>query len=106
MQTAQPSRTTAWQSDAPKALLVGASRGLGLGLATLFAARGWDLVATERGASAGLEAAANAAAQRFRVERLDITNHDEIEGPVRDVVRNGAHPHVHVLEPALLAPPV
>ena len=57
VQTVQPSKTTAAsQSDAPRALLIGASRGLGLGLAKLFAARGWDLVATERGASAGLEA--------------------------------------------------
>jgi NAD(P)-dependent dehydrogenase (short-subunit alcohol dehydrogenase family) len=78
VQTAQPSKTTASQSDAPKALLIGASRGLGLGLAKLFAVRGWDLVATERGASAGLEAAAGAAARRFRIEHLDITNHDEI----------------------------
>jgi NAD(P)-dependent dehydrogenase (short-subunit alcohol dehydrogenase family) len=79
VQTVQPSKTTAAsQSDAPRALLIGASRGLGLGLAKLFAARGWDLVATERGASAGLEAAAGVAARRFRIEHLDITNHDEI----------------------------
>jgi NAD(P)-dependent dehydrogenase (short-subunit alcohol dehydrogenase family) len=78
VQAAHPTRTRASQSDARKALLIGASRGLGLGLAKLFAARGWDLVATERGASAGLEAAAGAAARRFRIEQLDITNHDEV----------------------------
>ena len=66
------------QSVAQKILLVGASRGLGLGLAKLFAARGWNVVATERGNSAGLNAVA-AADERFRIERLDITNHEEIK---------------------------
>src|SRR6185503_808939 len=32
----------------PKILIVGASRGLGLGLAQEFAGRGWDVIATAR----------------------------------------------------------
>jgi hypothetical protein len=81
------------QSAARKILLIGASRGLGLGLAKLFAARGWNLVATERAISAGLKAAADAVDRRFRIEHVDITNHDQIEklrrslsGEVFDVI--------------------
>jgi NAD(P)-dependent dehydrogenase (short-subunit alcohol dehydrogenase family) len=66
------------QSGVRKILLIGASRGLGLGLAKLFAARGWNVVATERGSSAGLKAAAAEVNGRVRIERVDITNHDEL----------------------------
>lgn len=59
-------------------LLIGASRGLGLGLTKLFAIRGWNVVATERSNSAGLKSAAANAAGRIRIERLDINNHDEV----------------------------
>ncbi|MGB7098780.1 MAG: SDR family NAD(P)-dependent oxidoreductase, partial [Xanthobacteraceae bacterium] len=59
-------------------LLIGASRGLGLGLTKLFAARGWNVVATERSDSAGLKSAAANAAGRIRIERLDINDHDEV----------------------------
>jgi NAD(P)-dependent dehydrogenase (short-subunit alcohol dehydrogenase family) len=67
------------KSVAQKILLIGASRGLGLGLAKLFVARGWNVVATERGYSADLNAVAAAAGDRFRIERLDIINHEEIK---------------------------
>jgi NAD(P)-dependent dehydrogenase (short-subunit alcohol dehydrogenase family) len=66
-------------SGRQKVLLIGASRGLGLGLAKLFAARGWNVVATERGGSSGLKGVAATADERFRIEHLDITNHDEIK---------------------------
>ena len=68
------------QSAEQKILLIGASRGLGLGLAQLFVAQGWNVVATERGRSAGLKAAAARADGRLRIEHVDITNHDEIKG--------------------------
>ncbi|GJD52587.1 hypothetical protein OPKNFCMD_5353 [Methylobacterium crusticola] len=50
------------------ALLVGASRGLGLGLARVFLARGWDVLATARGPAPALEALDPAP----RVMRVDI----------------------------------
>jgi NAD(P)-dependent dehydrogenase (short-subunit alcohol dehydrogenase family) len=79
VQTTQPGGAADAPSTTRKILLIGASRGLGLGLATLFAARGWNLVATERGVSAGLRAAADAADGRLRIARVDITDHDQID---------------------------
>jgi NAD(P)-dependent dehydrogenase (short-subunit alcohol dehydrogenase family) len=78
-QTTEAGGAVGSQSDARKILLIGASRGLGLGLAKLFAARGWNVVATERNSSAGLKAAAASAAGRIRIERADITDHDEVK---------------------------
>jgi NAD(P)-dependent dehydrogenase (short-subunit alcohol dehydrogenase family) len=40
----------------PAALIIGASRGLGLGMAREWRGRGWDVVATRRGPAAELEA--------------------------------------------------
>lgn len=60
-------------------LLVGASRGLGLGLAKSFAAHGWEVVATERSASPALNAAAAAADGRIRIERVDINNAEAVQ---------------------------
>jgi NAD(P)-dependent dehydrogenase (short-subunit alcohol dehydrogenase family) len=60
-----------------KILLVGASRGLGLGLAKSFAAHGWTVVATERRASGGgggLAAAVAAASGHIRAELVDIND--------------------------------
>jgi NAD(P)-dependent dehydrogenase (short-subunit alcohol dehydrogenase family) len=79
VQTAQPDGLAGARSNERKVLLIGASRGLGLGLAKLFAARGWNLVATERGVSAGLRAVADAATRRFRIEHVDITDQDQIK---------------------------
>jgi NAD(P)-dependent dehydrogenase (short-subunit alcohol dehydrogenase family) len=57
------------------ALIVGASRGLGLGLVTEYVARGWRVVATARSkASAKALAEARAASEdRLRIEYCDIT---------------------------------
>ena len=66
-------------AGARKVLLIGASRGLGLGLAKLFAAHDWNVVATERSSSAGLTAVAASATGRMRIEHVDITNHDEVK---------------------------
>ena len=58
-------------------LLIGASRGLGLGLARSFAAHEWSVVATERrpsGHGDGLAAAAAAASGHIRTEFVDIND--------------------------------
>ena len=79
----------------PKILLVGASRGLGLGLAKSFAAHGWTVVATERSASGGegLAAAAAAANGHIRTELVDINDpqavqrlHAQLNGELFDAI--------------------
>jgi NAD(P)-dependent dehydrogenase (short-subunit alcohol dehydrogenase family) len=58
-------------------LLIGASRGLGLGLARSFAAHEWTVVATERrpsGGGEGLAAAVAAANGHIRAELCDIND--------------------------------
>ena len=50
-------------------LIVGASRGIGLGLAKEFKARGWDVIATERSRSEDLHAV-----DGVRVETMDVTD--------------------------------
>jgi NAD(P)-dependent dehydrogenase (short-subunit alcohol dehydrogenase family) len=78
-----------------KILLVGASRGLGLGLAKSFAAHGWTVVATERKApGAGeLVAAMTAAKGRIRTEFVDINDpqavqrlHAQLTGELFDAI--------------------
>ncbi len=55
------------------ALIIGASRGLGLGLVREYLARGWHVIATERTAgSAGLSDAQKGASGRLTIEQLDI----------------------------------
>lgn len=51
------------------ALIVGASRGLGLGLAEAFLDRGWRVTGTRRGTAPGLDALAE---RGLRVETVDI----------------------------------
>jgi NAD(P)-dependent dehydrogenase (short-subunit alcohol dehydrogenase family) len=63
-------------AEAENALVVGASRGLGLGLATELKTRGWDVVATAREA-AGLRRLESLAARpggAVRIERVDIND--------------------------------
>ena len=67
------------------ALLIGASRGLGLGLAQVFASRGWSVTATARDPA---RAPALAAVPGVRVEHADITDlagmaelHERAAGP-------------------------
>jgi NAD(P)-dependent dehydrogenase (short-subunit alcohol dehydrogenase family) len=60
-------------SAAKSAIIIGASRGLGLGLATELAARGWQVTATERTASAALAAVAG-----VTVETVDIDDMDAV----------------------------
>src|SRR5882757_5895756 len=56
------------------ALLLGASRGLGLGLAREYLARGWRVIATARDDSSKLGALAKGADGRLRVEQVDIAD--------------------------------
>src|SRR5580704_3347958 len=62
------------------ALIVGASRGLGLGLAREYAKRGWRVIGTVRSASppTGLHALASETNSQVRVEMLDINLPDQI----------------------------
>ncbi|MFK0194081.1 SDR family NAD(P)-dependent oxidoreductase [Kitasatospora sp. NPDC090308] len=57
-----------------RALVVGASRGLGLVLAEELARRGWQVVATARADRGGLPAAVRAAGGRLAVETLEVTD--------------------------------
>jgi NAD(P)-dependent dehydrogenase (short-subunit alcohol dehydrogenase family) len=63
----------------PRAIIIGASRGLGLGLAEEFAQRGWDVVATRRGHSAALDKAAAASGGRIALETVDIDDPVAVE---------------------------
>jgi NAD(P)-dependent dehydrogenase (short-subunit alcohol dehydrogenase family) len=56
------------------AFLFGASRGLGLGLAREYLSRGWRVIATARDNAAQLEALAQGAPNRLRIERIDIAD--------------------------------
>ena len=57
-----------------RALIIGGSRGLGLGLVREHMARGWHVTATRRGASAELEVLAREFDGRLALETLDITS--------------------------------
>ncbi|MBX9933867.1 MAG: SDR family oxidoreductase [Methylobacterium sp.] len=78
-------------ANAPKsALIVGASRGLGLGLVETFLQRGWSVTATQRSPSKGLSAIASDA---LDVETADIDDdasvaalHDRLSGRHFDLV--------------------
>ena len=58
------------------ALIVGASRGLGLGLVQALMARGWDVTATARGPAPGLDGLEPAP----RIERVDIDDDAAVAG--------------------------
>lgn len=60
------------------ALLLGASRGLGLGLAREYLSRGWRVIATARSNAAKLEALAMTAEDNLRIERVDIADADGV----------------------------
>jgi NAD(P)-dependent dehydrogenase (short-subunit alcohol dehydrogenase family) len=69
----------------PTALIVGASRGLGLGLAQSYLARGWRVIATVRdpAAPAGLDALHRAHGTRLVIEDVDVV-HEERIAALRD----------------------
>jgi NAD(P)-dependent dehydrogenase (short-subunit alcohol dehydrogenase family) len=63
----------------PNALVIGASRGLGLALAEEYRKRGWSVVATVRGtARTGLHDLAARSEGRLEIETVDITEPDQI----------------------------
>ncbi|MFI6169875.1 SDR family NAD(P)-dependent oxidoreductase [Nocardia sp. NPDC051052] len=61
-----------------RALVIGASRGLGLVLANELAGRGWHVVATARQGGGELHADADASNGRLRVESLEMTSVEEV----------------------------
>lgn len=61
-----------------QALVIGASRGLGLVLANELAGRGWHVIATTRQGGGELQANAEASNGRLRVESLEMTSADEL----------------------------
>jgi NAD(P)-dependent dehydrogenase (short-subunit alcohol dehydrogenase family) len=63
----------------PKALIVGASRGLGLGLVEAFAGRGWEVLATVRDQAGASELNQLALGGKARIEQLDITDRASAE---------------------------
>ena len=73
--------TTAPNRERRTAIIIGASRGLGLGLAREFARRGWQVTATARNASSAQELAAIFAAsgEKIAVGQVDIDLPDSVE---------------------------
>lgn len=66
-------------TDSQTAMIIGASRTIGLQLATEFLERGWNVVATVRsGMSDGLRALAEQHPTTLRIEQLDITDRERI----------------------------
>jgi NAD(P)-dependent dehydrogenase (short-subunit alcohol dehydrogenase family) len=68
------------QTGERTALVVGASRGLGLGLAAELKSRGWNVVATARDAAGDkrLRDLATTPGGALRIERVDIADHGSI----------------------------
>src|SRR4051812_15669429 len=63
----------------PTALIIGASRGLGLGLAQEYRKRGWDVIGTVRGSGrTGLHALAESAPGHVAIEQLELTDDAQI----------------------------
>lgn len=62
----------------PTALIIGASRGIGLGLARELAARGYIVYATQRSHSEELAKAAETSGGAITVHKADVTNEAEI----------------------------
>ena len=60
------------------AIIIGASRGIGLGLAREFAGRGWQVTATARGPAPDLAAVAAASAGRITIATVDIDSPDSV----------------------------
>lgn len=66
-------------ATSPIALIIGASRGLGLALVEEYLKRGWRVVATMRGtARTGLQDLADQAGGRLEIETVDIVEPDQV----------------------------
>ncbi|APE27696.1 SDR family NAD(P)-dependent oxidoreductase [Aurantiacibacter gangjinensis] len=62
------------------AIVIGASRGIGLGLAKELAGRGYRVIATERSESEALREAAKAHEPAIEIAKCDVTDHDSVAG--------------------------
>ena len=67
-------------TQASTAVVIGASRGLGLALAAEWLDRGWRVIATARTASEGLDALAARFPDRLVIETVDIAHADSVSG--------------------------
>ena len=67
------------------ALILGASRGIGLGLTQELAARGWRVFASQRTPSAALEQAAAASGGRIEVVAADVTDGASLDALVEQI---------------------
>jgi len=65
--------------DAKSILIIGASRGIGLGLAREFGRRGWQVFASRRSSAPELEEAAAASNGQITVVTADVTDEASIE---------------------------
>jgi NAD(P)-dependent dehydrogenase (short-subunit alcohol dehydrogenase family) len=63
-----------------KALIIGGSRGLGLGLVGEHLRRGWHVTATMRGDAPELEQLRKEATERLIIERIDISRPADVDG--------------------------
>jgi NAD(P)-dependent dehydrogenase (short-subunit alcohol dehydrogenase family) len=61
------------------ALIVGASRGLGLGLAQEYLGRGWNVIATVRGTSGTALHDLRSGNQRLEIETLEMNDESQVE---------------------------
>ena len=61
-------------------LIIGASRGIGLGLTREFASRGWHVAASERSPSEGLRDAAQDHENAIEIVTVDVTKPDTYQG--------------------------
>ena len=85
-------------ADEPTVLITGSNRGIGLGLARVYAERGWNVIATCRTPSKADDLKAIAAEyDNLVIEELDVTDDEEIqalakkyEGQPIDVLLNNA----------------
>ena len=71
----------------PRAIIVGASRGLGLGLVEEFARRGWEVLGTVRNEASAPELGQLALGGKARVEQLDVTDRASAER-LRDLLKD------------------
>jgi len=71
------------------AIIIGASRGLGLGFVKELAGRGYKIIATERSDSAELHEAAKANASQIKIVKCDVTDAASVAA-IRDKCADGS----------------